>query len=98
MEKFDGLIDMEEVIKKVGGRFKLAVLLQKRFQTIDCFPREWETNANKSLQPFLKEIMEDKLKLMSKKELEAAAKQEAKEAEKEEQTEQLDDIDDIYIY
>ena len=99
MEKqIDDIIDMEDVIKKVGGRFKLAVLLQKRFQSIDCLPYDWETNANKSLQPFLKEIMEDKVKLISQEEVEATAHQEDSVEEKKEQTEQLDDIDDIYIY
>jgi DNA-directed RNA polymerase subunit omega len=61
---FDELRD-EEIIKKVGGRFRLSSLIQKRLVALNSGSRplvDAEENEDR-LQTVIREILEDKIYL-----------------------------------
>jgi DNA-directed RNA polymerase subunit omega len=64
----------EEIIKKVGGRFKLSTLIQKRLVQINAGSRPLvdPKNANK-MQIVINEIMQDKIYLDSEMNVQAAS-------------------------
>ena len=55
----------EQIIKKVGGRFRLSTLIQKRLVSLNGGSRPLvETNPDEDrLQVVIREIMEDKIYL-----------------------------------
>ena len=55
----------ENLIKKVGGRFKLTALIQKRLVYLNKGARSFVVSDNKKnkMQVVLQEIMEDKVHL-----------------------------------
>jgi len=54
----------EEVIKKVGGRFRLAALVQKRLRELMSGAQKLvDTDATDPLQIIYQEILEDKIDL-----------------------------------
>ncbi|NLE38623.1 MAG: DNA-directed RNA polymerase subunit omega [Pirellulaceae bacterium] len=61
---FDELRD-EEIINKVGGRFRLSTLIQKRLVALNSGSRPLvpADNAEDRLQVVIREILEDKIYL-----------------------------------
>ncbi len=56
----------EEIVNKVGGRFKLSTLIQKRLVALNGGSRPLvELNTDNKLQIVIQEIMEDKIYLDS---------------------------------
>jgi DNA-directed RNA polymerase subunit omega len=54
----------EEIVNKVGGRFKLSTLIQKRLVALNAGARPLvETNTNDKLQIVIQEIAQDKIYL-----------------------------------
>jgi DNA-directed RNA polymerase subunit omega len=54
----------EEIVNKVGGRFKLSTLIQKRLVALNAGSRPLvDTNSDNKLQIVIQEIMEDKIYL-----------------------------------
>ena len=52
----------EEIVKKVGGRFKLSTLIQKRLVALNHGARPLvELNTDDKLKIVIREIMEDKI-------------------------------------
>ncbi len=52
----------EEIVAKVGGRFKLSTLIQKRLVALNSGSRPLvDGNEDDKLQIVIKEIMEDKI-------------------------------------
>jgi DNA-directed RNA polymerase subunit omega len=52
----------EEIIKKVGGRFKLSTLIQKRLVQINAGARPLVNDKNENkMQVVINEIMQDKI-------------------------------------
>jgi DNA-directed RNA polymerase subunit omega len=68
----------EEIIKKVGGRFKLSTLIQKRLVQINggARPLVPVTNENK-MQIVINEIMQDKIFLDSEMNVQAIPTEQA---------------------
>jgi DNA-directed RNA polymerase subunit omega len=64
----------EEIIKKVGGRFRLSTLMQKRLVALNGGGRPLvETTGDEDkLQIVIREIMQDKIYLDSKEKLQVA--------------------------
>jgi DNA-directed RNA polymerase subunit omega len=60
----------EEIVNKVGGRFKLSTLVQKRLVQLNQGSRPLvETNTNDKMQIALQEILHDKIYLDTSNEL-----------------------------
>lgn len=54
----------EAIVNKVGGRFKLSTLIQKRLVQLNRGSRPLvETKSNNKMEIVLQEIMEDKISL-----------------------------------
>ncbi|HZZ73613.1 MAG TPA: DNA-directed RNA polymerase subunit omega [Pirellulales bacterium] len=54
----------EEIVNKVGGRFKLSTLIQKRLVAINAGSRPLvDLNTDDKLKIVIREIMEDKIYL-----------------------------------
>jgi DNA-directed RNA polymerase subunit omega len=54
----------EEIVNKVGGRFKLSTLIQKRLVALNAGARPLvEINTDNKLQIVIHEIMQDKIYL-----------------------------------
>lgn len=54
----------EAIVNKVGGRFKLSTLIQKRLVALNAGSRPLiETTSNDKLQIVIDEIMQDKIYL-----------------------------------
>lgn len=66
METRDSRVRIEEALDKVGGRFKLTVLIQKRVQELNKgAPRLVETESKNLIDVVLEEILADKIYLES---------------------------------
>ena len=66
MEMRDSRVRIEEALDKVGGRFKLTVLIQKRVQELNKgAPRLVETESKNLIDVVLDEILADKIYLES---------------------------------
>lgn len=64
----------EFIIKKVGGRFKLSTLIQKRLVALNAGSRPLvEMNSNNKMEIVLEEIKQDKIFLDTSNELRTAA-------------------------
>jgi len=64
----------EEIIKKVGGRFKLSTLIQKRLVQINAGARPLvDTKDIGSMQVVINEIMQDKIFLDTEMNVQVAA-------------------------
>lgn len=60
----------EEIVRKVGGRFKLSTLIQKRMVALNKGARPLvDIKTNEPMQIVLKEILDDKIYLDSAGEL-----------------------------
>ena len=56
----------EEIVNKVGGRFKLSTLIQKRLVALNAGSRPLvDTESDNKLQVVINEIMQDKIYLDS---------------------------------
>jgi DNA-directed RNA polymerase subunit omega len=54
----------EEIVKKVGGRFKLSTLIQKRMVALNAGSRPLvDLKSNDPMEIVIREIMEDKIYL-----------------------------------
>jgi DNA-directed RNA polymerase subunit omega len=54
----------EQIVNKVGGRFKLSTLIQKRLVQLNRGSRPLvETKSNNKMEIVLQEILEDKISL-----------------------------------
>ncbi|HEX3871823.1 MAG TPA: DNA-directed RNA polymerase subunit omega [Pirellulales bacterium] len=54
----------EAIVNKVGGRFKLSTLIQKRLVALNAGSRPLvDTNSNDKLQIVIDEIMQDRIYL-----------------------------------
>jgi DNA-directed RNA polymerase subunit omega len=65
----------DEIIKKVGGRFKLSTLIQKRLVQLNAGSRPLVEDKNDSnkMQTVINEIMQDKIYLDSELNVQVAA-------------------------
>ncbi|MEW4561307.1 DNA-directed RNA polymerase subunit omega [Bremerella sp. JC770] len=64
----------EFIIKKVGGRFKLSTLIQKRLVALNAGSRPLvEMNSDNKMEIVLEEIKQDKIFLDTSNELRTAA-------------------------
>ena len=60
----------EEIVNKVGGRFKLSTLVQKRLVAINAGSRPLvEVNTDNKMRIVLQEILQDKIYLDSSSEV-----------------------------
>ncbi len=60
----------EQIVNKVGGRFKLSTLIQKRLVALNAGSRPLvELNTDNKLQIVIQEIMQDKIYLDSSQNL-----------------------------
>ena len=60
----------EEIVNKVGGRFKLSTLVQKRLVAINAGSRPLvEVDTDNKMQIVLQEILQDKIYLDSSNEV-----------------------------
>ena len=68
----------EAIVNKVGGRFKLSTLIQKRLVALNAGSRPLvETNTDDKLQIVSQEIMQDKIYLDSSSNLRITGEPEA---------------------
>jgi DNA-directed RNA polymerase subunit omega len=67
----------EAIVKKIGGRFKLSTLIQKRLVQINGGARPVETKGENKMQIVINEIMQDKIYLDSEMNVQVAAPQQA---------------------
>jgi DNA-directed RNA polymerase subunit omega len=66
----------EEIVNKVGGRFKLSTLIQKRMVALNTGAKPLVDNrSNDRMQTVLQEILEDKIYLDTSGELRAREQQ-----------------------
>jgi DNA-directed RNA polymerase subunit omega len=64
----------EEIVKKVGGRFKLSTLIQKRLVQINAGARPLvDPKKDNMMQIVINEIMQDKIYLDSEMKVQVAA-------------------------
>lgn len=64
----------EEIVKKVGGRFKLSTLIQKRLVQLNAGGRPLVNAENKNkMQVVIDEIMQDKIYLDTELNVQVAA-------------------------
>ncbi|MEN6406692.1 MAG: DNA-directed RNA polymerase subunit omega [Thermoguttaceae bacterium] len=67
----------EAIIKKVGGRFKLSTLIQKRLVQLNAGARPLvETKGENKMQTVINEILQDKIYLDTEMNVQVAAAQE----------------------
>ena len=68
----------EEVVRKVGGRFKLSTLIQKRLVAINSGARPLvESKSENKIQLVIQEILQDKIYLDTELNVKIAADQQA---------------------
>ncbi|MBI5368438.1 MAG: DNA-directed RNA polymerase subunit omega [Planctomycetes bacterium] len=66
----DSKIKIEDAIKKVGGRFKLTVLVQKRIQELNKgAPRLVSSTSKNLIDVVLDEILQDKIHLVREEDM-----------------------------
>jgi len=53
----------EEIVNKVGGRFKLSTLIQKRLAALNTGAKPLVTPRPEAMQTVLQEILQDKIYL-----------------------------------
>jgi DNA-directed RNA polymerase subunit omega len=64
----------EEVVKKVGGRFKLSTLIQKRLVALNAGARPLvDLNTDDRLEIVIQEILQDKIYLDTELKVQIAA-------------------------
>ena len=64
----------EEIVRKVGGRFKLSTLIQKRLAAINAGARALvDFDSNDKMEVVVQEILQDKIYLDSSNEVQIAA-------------------------
>ena len=64
----------EEIINKVGGRFKLSTLIQKRLVSLNAGARPLvELNTDDKMEIVIQEIMQDKVYLDTELKVQTAA-------------------------
>ena len=67
----------EEIVNKVGGRFKLSTLIQKRLVALNSGARPLvDINTNDKMQIVIAEILQDKIYLDTSASLRITGKQE----------------------
>ncbi len=60
----------EEIVNKVGGRFKLSTLIQKRLVALNSGARPLvDVNTNEKMEVVVQEILQDKIFLDSSNEV-----------------------------
>ena len=63
----------EGIVKKVGGRFKLSTLIQKRLVALNAGSRQLvELNTDDKLEVVIQEILQDKIYLDTESNLQVA--------------------------
>lgn len=68
----------EEIIKKIGGRFKLSTLIQKRLVQLNGGARPLvEPKDENKMQTVIREIMEDKIFLDTEMNVQTTAPEQA---------------------
>jgi DNA-directed RNA polymerase subunit omega len=66
----------EEIVNKVGGRFKLSTLIQKRLVAINAGSRPLvDLKTDNKLEIVIQEIMQDKIYLDSSMQLQSAGEE-----------------------
>jgi DNA-directed RNA polymerase subunit omega len=64
----------EEIVKKIGGRFKLSTLIQKRLVQLNAGARPLvDTKTDNKMQIVIHEILQDKIYLDTELNLQTAA-------------------------
>ena len=64
----------EEIVRKVGGRFKLSTLIQKRLAAINAGARALvDFDSNDKMEVVVQEILQDKIFLDSSNEVQIVA-------------------------
>ncbi len=67
----------EEIVNKVGGRFKLSTLIQKRLVALNSGARPLvDVNTNDKMQIVIEEILQDKIFLDTSENLRITGSQE----------------------
>jgi DNA-directed RNA polymerase subunit omega len=67
----------EEIVNKVGGRFKLSTLIQKRLVALNAGSRQLvELDTDNKLEIVVREIMEDKIYLDAEAKVQIAGEEE----------------------
>jgi DNA-directed RNA polymerase subunit omega len=68
----------EEIVRKVGGRFKLSTLIQKRLVALNSGARQLvDLKSDNKMQIVIQEILQDKIYLDTELNLQIAADQPA---------------------
>jgi DNA-directed RNA polymerase subunit omega len=68
----------EEIVRKVGGRFKLSTLIQKRLVALNSGARPLvEVKSDNKIQVVIQEILQDKIYLDTELNIQIAADQQA---------------------
>lgn len=65
----------EEIVNKVGGRFKLSTLIQKRLAALNTGSKPLVTFRGENMQVVLQEILQDKIYLDQSGELQEREQQ-----------------------
>jgi DNA-directed RNA polymerase subunit omega len=72
----------EEIVRKVGGRFKLSTLIQKRLVALNSGARPLvEMKSANMIQVVIQEILQDKIYLDTELKVQIAAGQQPAEAD-----------------
>jgi DNA-directed RNA polymerase subunit omega len=72
----------EEIVRKVGGRFKLSTLIQKRLVALNSGARPLvEVKTDNKIQVVIQEILQDKIYLDTELNVQIAADQQAAAAD-----------------
>jgi DNA-directed RNA polymerase subunit omega len=72
----------EEIVRKVGGRFKLSTLIQKRLVALNSGARPLvNAKTNNIIQTVIQEILQDKIYLDTELKVQIAADQQAAAAD-----------------
>jgi DNA-directed RNA polymerase subunit omega len=72
----------EEIVRKVGGRFKLSTLIQKRLVALNSGARPLvEVKSDNKIQVVIQEILQDKIYLDTELNVQIAADQQAAAAD-----------------
>jgi DNA-directed RNA polymerase subunit omega len=67
----------EEIVNKVGGRFKLSTLIQKRLVALNAGSRQLvDLETDNKLEIVVREIMEDKIYLDAEAKVQIAGEEE----------------------
>jgi DNA-directed RNA polymerase subunit omega len=67
----------EEIVNKVGGRFKLSTLIQKRLVALNAGSRQLvDLESDNKLEIVVREIMEDKIYLDAEAKVQVAGEEE----------------------